>query len=121
MKALEAVKEIISQCHNLPHTATAARIEELARALLALSSAAGAFPFDPWRPISTAPKDGTMVDLWCRSPGISAGPDRIPDCWFAFGQWRTHDPDADEGYARVYNVKFWMPRPLPPGKDASGP
>jgi hypothetical protein len=37
VKALEAIKEIISQCHNLPHTATAARIEELARALLALS------------------------------------------------------------------------------------
>jgi hypothetical protein len=36
-RALEAIKEIISQCHNLPHTATAARIEELARALLALS------------------------------------------------------------------------------------
>jgi hypothetical protein len=38
VKALEAIKEIISQCHNLPHTATAGRIEELARALLALHS-----------------------------------------------------------------------------------
>jgi len=73
-----------------------------------------------WRTIDSAPKDGTMVDLWCRSPGISAGPDRIPDCWFSGSEWRTHDPDADEGYTRVYNVKYWMPRPIPPNEQDAG-
>jgi hypothetical protein len=37
-----------------------------------------------WQPIGTAPKDGEVVDLWCRpSHGLVAGSyGRVADCWF---------------------------------------
>lgn len=43
----------------------------------------------PWKPIATAPKDGTQVDLW--HTGCQA---RLPDC--AFIQGRCHP----QGHAR---------------------
>jgi hypothetical protein len=70
-----------------------------------------------WQGIETAPKDGTPVDLWCRAPGLSAGPGRVSDCWFAGGFWWRYDDTSagdDQCRARVHNVTHWRPLPSPP-------
>lgn len=70
----------------------------------------------PWQSIKTAPRDGTEVDLWCRSPGFSGGGyARIPDCWFSDGKWWRYDANGDDQCReRVHNATHWMPRPPPP-------
>lgn len=70
-----------------------------------------------WMDISTAPKDGTRVDLWAaeRRRYVS---ERITDCWFMDGQWVHHrtiyDPETPDDLAFLYNVTHWMPLPNPP-------
>lgn len=40
-----------------------------------------------WKPIETAPKDGTVVDLWVdESPAEFSG--RHADCWWEEGAWK---------------------------------
>lgn len=72
-----------------------------------------------WQPISSAPKDGTYIDLWVsgpRNPGA-----RIPDCWFAHGRW-LHDFGRDGDLSPELMVgdepTHWMLPPEPPGQTA---
>ncbi len=71
---------------------------------------------DPWRPIATAPKDGTLIDV------VAEG-DRCPDA--RWGQpddpahrrhnpqcWVTEDPFL--GWIPLRAVTHWMPRPGKP-------
>lgn len=69
-----------------------------------------------WQPIESAPKDGTVIDLWCRAPGLSAGPARVPDCWYSDGRWWRYDNEHgdDQCRSRVHNATHWMPLPAPP-------
>lgn len=68
-----------------------------------------------WRPIDSAPRDGTKVDLWCRAPGISAGPGRVPDCWYSVGKWWCYDDYGDDQCrSEVHNATHFMPLPEPP-------
>lgn len=72
-----------------------------------------------WRPIETAPKDGTLVDLWYPEGG------RFTDMTWRDGQWWIGDTDDPECYGGVVNPKsqpsHWM-RPIPPtGKDQTQP
>jgi len=72
-----------------------------------------------WQDISTAPRDGTQVDLWCTAMGgtISAGGySRTPDCWFSAGRWWRYDEQHGDDQCRseVCNVTHWMPLPAPP-------
>lgn len=54
-----------------------------------------------WQPIETAPKDGTVIDLWSRDFG------RLTDEW-----WDIEDQCwALSGIARPTH---WMPIPEPP-------
>lgn len=72
-----------------------------------------------WMPIETAPKDGTLVDLWCRAPGIFTRQGRIPECWFSGECWWRHDDSSfgdDQCRSRVHNATHWMPLPSPPGR-----
>lgn len=70
---------------------------------------------DGWRDMSDAPKDGTVVDLWCQAPGLSAGPVRVTDCWFSDGKWWRYDEHGDDQLrSRVHNATHWMPRPASP-------
>lgn len=58
---------------------------------------------DGWLDISTAPKDGTAVDLWARG--------RRPDSYFEDGEWLD-----DQNYSPnvVRAPTHWMPLPAPP-------
>lgn len=69
-----------------------------------------------WRPISTAPKDGTEIDLWVVS---RSGPFqwREPDCHFDNGWWIQDDgrkrPIAIGEDPKV-TPTHWRPLPEPP-------
>ena len=68
-----------------------------------------------WRAMDSARKDGTMVDLWCRAPGLSAGPGRVTDCWFSAGKWWRYDEHGDDQCrSRVHNITHWRPLPATP-------
>lgn len=61
-----------------------------------------------WQPISTAPKDGTVVDLWCEYY-------RMPDCLFIHGEWRQMFGESPEEFDIVIGKPtHWMPLPEPP-------
>lgn len=58
-----------------------------------------------WQPIETAPKDGTLVDLWHPIFG------RISDaCWHR-GVWNTARGDDFTEFTH------WQPLPAPPNKE----
>lgn len=73
-----------------------------------------------WRDISTAPKDGTLVDLW-----IPRRRERAADCRFIKGGWRelsltpfdTMEWCSLEGYDQPTH---WMPLPEPPTAKGAG-
>lgn len=69
-----------------------------------------------WRSMDSAPKDGTPVDLWCRAPGLSAGPGRVTDCWNFEGKWWRYDEQYgdDQCRSRVHNASQWRPLPAAP-------
>lgn len=76
------------------HNQTAASHAEKLRLFLFGVAAQG------WRDISTAPKDGTVCDLWIK--GATAG--RICDLWWCGdGTWCGHD-------ASIFS--HWMPAPV---------
>jgi hypothetical protein len=68
-----------------------------------------------WRSMETAPKDGTMIDLWI-------GTSRQPDCYWCKGSdihgvspgWTFDDETAGRSYEIDGEATFWMPRPDPP-------
>lgn len=77
-----------------------------------------------WQPIETAPKDGTLVDLWIINH-LGDG-ERRPNC-----RWeQDHEDDEDEGrWEQMYSeasgsfftafderarATHWMPLPDPP-------
>jgi hypothetical protein len=59
-------------------------------------------PVSVWRPIATAPRDGTPVDLWHK---IGA---RLTDLWWAEEDKCWSDTRSDEEFTH------WMPLPAPP-------
>lgn len=63
-----------------------------------------------WRPIETAPRDGTEVDLW-------DGKRRRTDCHFHCGewlQWNTSSVDDEPSWIIISNPTHWQPQPPPP-------
>lgn len=64
-----------------------------------------------WRPIETAPKDGTIIDLWVR-PYIGIAY-RACDYWWleSAGVWRTH---VRRDIPLRCKVTHWRPVPTPP-------
>lgn len=66
-----------------------------------------------WRPISTAPTNGTMVDLWENTP---VGGFRRTDALFRDGRWIVWDSDYANGFEEIVCPTHWMPLPKPPVK-----
>lgn len=71
-----------------------------------------------WQPISTAPKDGTIIDLWLGPPYNQ----RLADHKFSEGNWAGLEfneyEDEDRWVERYWEPTHWMPLPLPPGEDS---
>ena len=68
-----------------------------------------------WQPIETAPKDGTLIDLWAYSK-VDEGYYRYPECF-----WNSAQAEQEgEGYwctidlYELNKVTHWMPLPDPP-------
>jgi hypothetical protein len=64
-----------------------------------------------WKPIETAPKDGTLIDV-CNPHG-----DRTTDVRWEDGHWRhwwIGDFDGMEWRKLSIQPTHWMPRPAPP-------
>lgn len=73
-----------------------------------------------WQPIETAPKDGTLADLWCVSKNISVGPERVTDCWYSYdGWWRSDERGDRYGRSGVFNATHWRPLPDAPVKKSA--
>jgi hypothetical protein len=64
----------------------------------------------PWQPIATAPRDGTPVDLWIKSPWSDGA--RITDCTWCTCEKRWGCADGD--FDKQIIILFWMPLPAPP-------
>lgn len=69
---------------------------------------------DGWRPIETAPKDGTKIDLWCVSDGMIGT--RVPyahwcDRWCF---WGDEAADSDFLVHEYGEPTHWRPLPPPP-------
>ena len=68
-----------------------------------------------WQPIETAPKDGTVVDLWCRG-------DRCADCVWHKNDWREWRLDDFDSLALLpveHPRTHWMPKPAAPKDEVT--
>lgn len=74
-----------------------------------------------WRPIESAPRDGTYVDLWVVGDDLPQDPliSRVVGCWRRSSSFV--DPEQAEGWhvgvsalSRRYEATHWMPLPEPP-------
>jgi hypothetical protein len=71
-----------------------------------------------WQDISTAPKDGTVIDVWVNDPD---GPHRQTNVFWNDGYWvlrrnRWSSVEAffDEKGVPKIKITHWMPLPPPP-------
>lgn len=67
---------------------------------------------DGWLNISSAPTDGTRIDLWCAYG-------REPDCVFSNGVWVQPEWDSEQGFydcvvIKDQNPSHWMMPPNAP-------
>lgn len=89
-------------------------MDAAAAAIRSLPSSDGG---DGWQDISTAPRDGTLVDLW-----YPRGGGRYIDMLWRDGQWWIGDAHDPECYGGVVDPKVqpthWRHRPSPPSTTA---
>lgn len=81
---------------------------------------------DGWLPIDTAPRDGTLIDIWCRrSWDPPEGYERRVDVYWdnAHDCWRTLDnthfieqifKPSQSAHDRRLIPMYWRPLPKPP-------
>jgi hypothetical protein len=106
---LNAELEALEQSHASPQ-----KDDDMSNALVALPPAERASDADLrgdlWRPIETAPKDGTHVLLWCVDLDGSSGRAEA-------GSWHDHYGGSwwDRGMEyTLSHPRYWMPLPSPP-------
>lgn len=75
---------------------------------------------DAWRPIETAPKDGTEIDIWVEWPEydngfglVPAHGSRLPDAKWIDRDWKAGQYSLHQ-YSAKPRATHWMPAPLPP-------
>lgn len=103
-----------SQVGAIEHNANQANIAACIRSLPLPE------PASPWRPIATAPKDGTRFDGWLVCDRFGVSPHRIADVkwsrtlesWAA--PWRGMSDCAFPDHCRLTH---WMPLPEPPAPE----
>jgi len=80
-----------------------------------------------WQPIETAPKDGTVIDIWRRhyelesprSPVVIERGERIANCFWNGKGWYAKLPSEERGAIDIehrngWEAILWMPLPEPP-------
>jgi hypothetical protein len=77
-----------------------------------------------WQPIETAPKDGTLIDLWCRSFFWNADGERqlsvefrVADARWMDDGWVNTDGnphDVFDAFHDALQITHWQPLPAPP-------
>jgi len=67
-----------------------------------------------WQDISTAPKDGTKIDLWFKWEASSPG--RKSNCWWEEGEWRD---EFCHGFHESGTPTHWIPLPEPPQEQGN--
>jgi hypothetical protein len=69
---------------------------------------------DDWRPIETAPRDGTVVRLFCPAPSLNSEPFQTIGRYFDVGAWVGHP----ENHGLMF-PSHWMPLMDEEGTDAN--
>lgn len=69
-----------------------------------------------WRPIDSAPRDGTDILLYCPPVGKFAEENDIGRWNQSLGQWQMPDHQCG-GYGKC-DPTHWMPRPAPPKPES---
>ena len=77
-----------------------------------LTASLATHPVTGWRPIETAPKDGTMIDLWFAGDAWNW---RMPGFVWRPGVNFWHNEITHQSYNDGPGVTHW--RPLPPAPD----
>jgi hypothetical protein len=109
-RCIQAVRKAKSLDENGYITEKSAAIE----AIRALEPASGEYVLG-WRDISTAPKDGTKVDVWSEKHGRQADARYNPD-EYTFGvPWGWSSP----WMGRITDATHWKPLDAPPLNAAS--
>lgn len=96
--AAETARQIIA---NPAAPRSFSSVEDLARAYLDATE---------WRPIETAPKDGTPVDLWVESVELM----RYPQCVYRDGKWFSNFGPLGQSSPLRVRPTHWRPLPEPP-------
>ncbi len=84
-----------------------------------------------WQDISTAPKDGTRIDLWVPDARYPVGGFRIAECFWRevplrrddAGKWEMGHGWVNEIEGRVdewFEATHWQPLPHPPKENEHG-
>lgn len=63
-----------------------------------------------WKPVSTAPIDGSDIDVWAKDR-------RYTDCHYHLGDWlhwAYKGVDDEPRWDAIEGVTHWMPLPTPP-------
>jgi hypothetical protein len=74
-----------------------------------------------WKPIETAPKDGTIIDLWVL---WSDAPARRANCKWSGDEvegWELGEGFTQFQYSSWPVVTHWMPLPAPPSGSSEPP
>lgn len=83
------------------------------RDMLAASPSPGPVAGDGWQDIATAPKDGTVVDVWSAKQG-----EPLPAKLAGYHPYLWLHHPADNPLDR--DPTHWRPRPIPPSKEGGG-
>ena len=75
-----------------------------------------------WRPISTAPRDGTRVLLWCVHANAAYSDDPVAEGWAAavLGAWIDHNGGGWTWHGLCGRMTHWQPLPAPPPTTQEG-
>ena len=68
-----------------------------------------------WQPIETAPKDGTMVDLWVTA--FHGKNCRLTDMWWSESTGWRGGRRSEFNEAMAKRATYWMPLPPPPKEN----